>query len=50
MDHSIAPYDKDSVAAHALESRANAICAAVRGPKALPPYPSPNSGRTRATH
>lgn len=36
--HTIAPYDKDSVAAQALESRASAVCAAVRGPKALPPH------------
>lgn len=36
--HSIAPYDSDSKAARALESRASAICAAVRGPKALPPH------------
>jgi hypothetical protein len=38
LHHSIAPYDTDSVAAQALESRASEICAAVRGREALPPY------------
>jgi hypothetical protein len=38
MHHGIAPYDRDPVAARALEERAAGICAAVRGRDALPTY------------
>lgn len=36
--HSIGPYDKDPVAARALEEHAAEICATVRGRNALPSY------------
>lgn len=44
LRNSIAPYDSDPAAAHALEQRAAHICASVRGRDGLPPYPFTTDG------
>jgi hypothetical protein len=38
LQHGLAPYDTDPVAARSLEGRAADVCAAARGWDALPPY------------